>query len=48
MVRLFVAFALLASAAAPAFACEWKSAADSNDTAQTATESQHGTSQGRS
>lgn len=48
MVRLFVAFALLVSLAAPAFACEWNSAGNSNNTEQAASASQHGTAQGRS
>jgi hypothetical protein len=48
MVRLFVAFALLVSLAAPAFACQWNSAGNSQNTEQSARASHHGTAQDRS
>ena len=45
MMRLFAVFALLASVAAPALACELNSASNSNTTTQTASGSHQGTSQ---
>ncbi len=48
MMRLFAAVLLLASVAAPAFACELNSASNSNNTSQTASGSHQATSQSRS
>jgi hypothetical protein len=48
MMRLFTAIVLLASVAAPAFACELNSASNSNNTSQTASGSHQATSQSRS